>query len=258
MRFAAPVTRMLASVRSVDEARVALAGGADVIDLKEPLAGPLGAVPASVAAEVVRLVDGRAPVSAAVGDLPASPALLRAAVEQMAATGVSFVKVGLFGRGPFDAYLEGLAPLARLGVAMVAVLFADCGPDFGLLGSIAAAGFQGVMLDTADKRGAGLRTHLSDEMSGEFVRRARRLRLFAGLAGSLTADDIVPLLRLRPDYLGFRGALCVGQARGSALDPDAVAAVRRRIPAAGLGPAMPAGPSVRPESPRAPRTRTPA
>ena len=35
-------TRLLVSVRSADEAEAAIAGGADVIDVKEPSHGPLG------------------------------------------------------------------------------------------------------------------------------------------------------------------------------------------------------------------------
>ena len=35
--------KLLVSVRSADEARAALAGGADLIDVKEPAHGPLGA-----------------------------------------------------------------------------------------------------------------------------------------------------------------------------------------------------------------------
>ena len=59
--------RLLVSVRDADEAEEALAGGADWIDLKEPLDGPLGAVSTARAREVVQCVTGRAPTSAAAG-----------------------------------------------------------------------------------------------------------------------------------------------------------------------------------------------
>ena len=42
------MTALLASVRSVAEAELALAGGADVIDLKDPSQGALGALPLSL------------------------------------------------------------------------------------------------------------------------------------------------------------------------------------------------------------------
>ena len=60
---------LLVSVRSAAEALTALAGGADVIDVKEPNRGSLGAADDNTISDIVRAVDGRAPVSAALGEL---------------------------------------------------------------------------------------------------------------------------------------------------------------------------------------------
>ena len=59
------MTRLLVSVRSAAEAEAALAGGAALIDVKEPDRGALGRADDAVIADVVRAVAGRAPVSAA-------------------------------------------------------------------------------------------------------------------------------------------------------------------------------------------------
>jgi uncharacterized protein (UPF0264 family) len=74
---------LLVSVRSAAEAEAALAGGAGLIDVKEPARGALGRADAAVIAAVVRAVGGRRPVSAALGELaeggaasPRSQALL--------------------------------------------------------------------------------------------------------------------------------------------------------------------------------------
>ena len=69
----AVMTRLLVSVRSAAEAEAALRGGADVIDVKEPGRGPLGRADDAVIADVVRLVAGRRPVSAALGELCRDP-----------------------------------------------------------------------------------------------------------------------------------------------------------------------------------------
>jgi len=66
-----PSPQLLVSVRSADEARAALAGGADLIDVKEPSRGPLGAADSEVIGDVLRAVDGRVPVSAALGEFVA-------------------------------------------------------------------------------------------------------------------------------------------------------------------------------------------
>ena len=212
------MTKMLASVRSLDEALIALEGGADLIDLKEPSRGALGALDHAAVRICVQAIRGRRPVSATIGDLPAmEPRSMVNAVERMAATGVDFVKIGFFfhrrARECATA-LTGLATHARL----VAVLFADESSDPGLLDELAAAGFAGAMLDTAHKSGKTLRDWRNAQELADFVDRCRRLGLIAGLAGSLKRDDIAPLLRLTPDYLGFRGALCQNGDRSHVLD----------------------------------------
>ena len=63
------MTALLVSVRSAAEAEAALAGGAALIDVKEPARGALGRADDAVIADVVRAVAGRAPVSAALGEL---------------------------------------------------------------------------------------------------------------------------------------------------------------------------------------------
>ena len=86
------------------------------------------------------------------------------------------------------------------------------------------------MLDTAAKHGRNLRQLLDAERLGWFTRWCRERALLCGLAGSLTLGDIDALLETRPDYLGFRTALCAGGERAGVLDEAAVAAVRARIP----------------------------
>ena len=90
------------------------------------------------------------------------------------------------------------------------------------------------MLDTARKRGPRLTALLSTAALGAFVQAAHTNGLICGLAGSVTADDIAGLSRLRPDYLGFRGALCGGAAREAALSLAAAEQVRACIDAAAL------------------------
>ncbi len=102
----------LASVRSCAEARLALAGGADIIDVKEPSAGALGSVDRPTLAGIIRTLQGCRPVSATIGDVSLVPENIVARVTETAATGVDIVKIGIFS-GDLDATLDALAPLAR-------------------------------------------------------------------------------------------------------------------------------------------------
>ena len=59
---------LLVSVRSAEEARAAFDGGATLIDIKDPARGSLGRADAAVIATVIEAVNGRRPVSAALGE----------------------------------------------------------------------------------------------------------------------------------------------------------------------------------------------
>ena len=113
---------------------------------------------------------------------------------------------------------------------LVAVLFADLGPDFELLPRLARAGFAGALLDTAHKGKGRLLEHFDIGALSAFVERCHALGLEAGLAGSLEAPDVPRLLVTGADVLGFRGALCAGHDRRSAIDAQAVALIRDLIP----------------------------
>ena len=90
------MTKMLASVTGLAEAEIAIAGGADIVDLKDPTAGALGAVATETIRQVVTSVAGRCATSAVCGDLPMVPEAIRVKVEEIAATGVDYVKIGFF------------------------------------------------------------------------------------------------------------------------------------------------------------------
>lgn len=221
------MTLMLASVTSPAEAEAVWAGGADIIDLKEPAAGALGRLPDSVLRATLATVAGRRPTSATIGDLPLAPAPILAAVRAMAETGVDIVKLGLFA-GDAAATLAALGAATCAGIRLVAVFFADRRPDLDLVARCADAGFHGVMLDTSDKRGGSLMHHLPPAELGRFIARARGRGLLAGLAGSLAAADVPALLPLAPDFLGFRSALTLGP-REAPLDAAAVVGLRALI-----------------------------
>lgn len=199
---------MLASVTDVAEARVAWAAGADIIDLKEPVKGALGALPPSVCAAVVQALGVDVLVSAALGD---DPSYFREGSRKISAVGVRLVKLGMHLHRPISLIsLESLlSELRDAGVCPVIVWLIESGiPGAGILRNLAAAGAWGTMLDTAEKVGGSLPARVPESRLRSFVRDARAAGLCIGLAGGLCAADVPQLIALEPDYLGFRGALC--------------------------------------------------
>ncbi|MBI4697060.1 MAG: hypothetical protein HY749_23905 [Gammaproteobacteria bacterium] len=222
------MTALLTSVRDLAEAELALGAGSEWLDLKEPRDGALGRVAPEVARDVVRWVAGRVPVSATIGDCWDEPECFAERAAEMAATGVSHVKIGLYARDLTAKTGRALAA-ATAACPIIAVCFAEEPPAARDVARLAAAGLRGVMLDTAEKQAGSLRSLLAESALREFVTTARGAGLLTGLAGSLSLADVPPLLALGPDYLGFRGALCVGQAREAMLSADAVAAVKAAV-----------------------------
>jgi len=221
------MTKMLASVNSVDEALLALAAEVDIIDLKQPERGALGALDTALVEEIVGVIDRRRPVSATIGDLPMQPQLIADGVADMAATGVDYVKIGFFPGGDTFATIEKLSAFAKQGAALIAVLFADQQPEHALLPALKTGRFAGVMLDTADKSKGSLTQLMTKTEIEHFVTQAKSLGLLCGLAGSLRQRDVAELLLVQPDYLGFRGALCVGHERTARLSREAIARLRQ-------------------------------
>lgn len=209
--------RLLASVADLQEAELAASKHVDFIDLKNPQAGALGALPLRTLAEIASRLGGKHTLSATIGDLPMQPQLL---VENAAAvfeTGVDIVKIGFFGSAGHVECIHALHQLARK-TRLIAVLLADQSPDFSLIPQFAAAGFYGVMLDTAEKRAGRLTGVMPSESLRQFVDDVRSHGLLCGLAGSLQVEDVTQLAPLQPDYLGFRGAVCFGHDRQGRLD----------------------------------------
>ena len=222
------MTLFLASVKDAAEAELALQAEADIIDLKDPVHGALGAVPPEIARAAVAAIAGRTPVSMTIGDMPMLPERVHAAVVERESCGADYIKLGLFPGGDPKAVFQRLHPLAAK-LRLVIVVFADCCPSFDPVAAAAGMGAAGIMLDTINKGSGALTDHVGPKALAAFVSQARRAGLAVGLAGSLRAEHIRALLQLEPDLLGFRGALSRGR-RSDAIDFEACVTVRALIP----------------------------
>ena len=219
------MTGMLASVNSLKEALIALQADVDIIDLKQPELGALGALDTQqVTAIVTRLAHSK-PISATIGDLPMQADLIVNAVKDMADTGVNYIKIGFFPGQDWHEVIVALQLFTQKSLKLIAVLFADQQPDFETIEQFSLAGFAGVMLDTMNKSNGSLTQVMSLDEIQNFVKTTQQHQLLCGLAGSLRKGDITALLPLKADYLGFRGALCADHQRTAELDPTALQAI---------------------------------
>lgn len=222
---------LLVSVRSVEEARAALAGGAAILDVKEPDRGPLGRADPEVWRAVRQAVPPEIPVSVALGELAdwrgdaASPGDFE---------GIALRKLGLAGAGPNWADAWARARLdGRGGPPWVAVVYADWrradSPPPGEIveAALAVPDCVGLLIDTWEK---GTPSPLGPSWL-PLLRQIRAGGRFVALAGGLEESAIVRLAPLEPDVFAVRGAACGRGDRRGTIDPTRVAALVR---AAGL------------------------
>jgi uncharacterized protein (UPF0264 family) len=227
------MTKLLISVTSIDEAKIAYENGADIIDLKDPNQGALGALPVEIVRDVVVLVNNlegaRVKTSATIGDVPMEPDLIHQYVIKLLDTHVDYIKIGFFECNDYQPILEAMRQVTQLGIKLIAVFFAEFKYPAELLSSIKSAGFAGVMLDTAKKNGRTLFDQYPKEQLEEFAVVASELGLLFGFAGSLKLQHVALLKVINPTYIGFRGGVCVDDERKKSLDVDKVTAIRKTL-----------------------------
>ena len=219
--------QLLVSVRSADEVGSALAGGADIIDAKEPDRGSLGAVDRDVLSRILQRVPDDRGVSVALGDV-SRPEEVGAAIhglELPQRTSRTYLKLGFAGvRSPDQIGLlieHAVSVTSRMAAPfrIVAVAYADSEragtmPPALILSLAEAAGAAAVLLDTHGKDGRGLLEWLPSGTLVGWVAQARQAGLLAALAGSLRPGDLALVGRAHPDVVGVRGAVCSGGRQG--------------------------------------------
>ncbi len=211
------MTQLLISVKNLEEAKLAFAAGVDIIDLKDPNEGALGALDLTVTREIVQQVNEHTVVSATVGELHATIEVLVTDVQSRADVGIDIVKIAVSSLFMQDGFFDEITPLTKKGIKLVAVFFADDATDLDILPKLKNAGFYGAMLDTRDKRKNLLQVQ-SLQALHLFTQQCLYSQLRSGLAGSLQPQHIDLLKELNPTYLGFRGGVCENAQRRSNLN----------------------------------------
>ncbi len=231
--------RLLVSPMNIEEAHAALAGGADILDVKNPKEGSLGAnFPWAIRA-IADLARGRVPVSATIGDLEFKPGTASLAALGAAVSGAEYIKAGLLGvKTPAQAeeMLEGIVRAVKdfdpekkvVASGYSDYIRAGCISPMLLPAAAAKAGADLVMVDTAVKDGKPTFDFMSENVLADFIKLGHASGLEVALAGSIGFDHLKLLKRLQPDIIGVRGIACGGDRR-SAIRSDLVEKVKQAL-----------------------------
>ena len=216
--------KLLISPLNEKEASEAIAGGADIIDVKNPQEGALGANFPWVIKRIREITPKNVKVSCTLGEIPNLPGSISLAALGAASLGVDYIKVGLYGfKTPEEAVflLQNVNKAAKEcnpKIKVVATGYADAerisALDPMLIPEIASkAQVDLAMIDTAVKDGKNIFNFLTAKQLEKFVDEAHKLGLEAALAGSLRKQDLPMVYGLGADVAGLRGAACTNSDR---------------------------------------------
>jgi len=232
--------RLLVSVRAGDEVAAALAGGADIIDAKEPARGSLGPVSPEVLQAIAARVPPPVPLSVALGDFT-EPDAVRLAVAGVKVPGrraPTYVKLGFAGERSEAAVTSLVAAAVDAAAAtparpiVVPVAYADHenagspAPE-DLLRAAMSAGGRAFLIDTCMKDGRALLGWIALERLRRLSADARSAGMLLAIAGSLDLAALDHLAGIA-DVIGVRGAACRGGREGS-VEAALVRRVRDRL-----------------------------
>ena len=226
---------LLISPINHDEAVESIEGGADIVDVKNPKEGSLGANFPWVIKDIRELTPDDMLVSATLGDVPYKPGTVSLAAMGALVSGADYIKVGLYGPSNYEEGLEVMKNVVKTvkDTNPDATVVASGYADAHRVGAVSPwdipkvardSGADIAMLDTAVKDGHTLFDYLDIDDCKKFTEEAHSYGLKVALAGSVKKDQLKPL------YDIGRGAACVGGDRNTGhIDRTAVAELKELV-----------------------------
>jgi len=213
--------KLLVSPINIEEAKAAYNGGADIIDVKNPKEGSLGANFPWVIRSVKEAM-GKTPVSATIGDMNYKPGTASLAALGAAVAGADYVKVGLFDIQTTEQAIDMVEHVVKSvkdydpGKKVVISGYADYKRIYGA---------DVAMMDTGIKDGRSTFEFMTNEELSQFVESAHDLGLVTAIAGNIKFEDIETINQIGPDIIGIRGCVCGGD-RNSTIQQKLVEELR--------------------------------
>jgi hypothetical protein len=233
------MTMMMVSVQDVEEARQAVAGGADIVDVKNLKELIVGSNFPPVIKEVRAAFPRSIHVSVTLGAVPNQAGTVSLAVYGAAAMAATSVKVGFVGTDYPTALRilqESRRALAGFDTKLIAATFADShlyesGLDPKLVVRLAQESHcDGTLIDTLTKDGRNLFDFIDEKTLKSLVVEGKELGMSTALSGALRLENLDTLMRINPDIVGVRGAVCSdGDRFGGKVVASAVAKLKKEL-----------------------------
>ena len=229
---------LMVSVQDLYEAKQALKGGADIVDVKNLQEALVGSAHPNVVKQIRDEVPSAHHASVTLGVVPDQIGTVSMAVYAAGTLDATSVKVG-FMVSEYSVALETLLAakeaLAGTQTKLIGSLFADNllydgGIDPDLMVKLAKEGqCDGFLIDTLVKDGRNLFDFVPEERLKEMVLEGKELGMSTALSGHLKMSDLDELSRVNPDIVGVRGAVCQKGDRDSRVHWESVADFKKQL-----------------------------
>ena len=212
------MTKILASIKDVNEAKVISKFDFDIIDVKNINDGALGYV-GDYSLEKINQIFSSHKLSVTAGNDP-SPLTKKQLrrVEFLEQLDIEYIKIGIFDINLLHEHSSFLEIIKDFTIKTVGVIFADLINNKREIEKILELNYAGLMIDTASKNNLPTLDILSSNTLKFFVESCKDSNKFCGISGSLTPIRFEDALSLQPDFIGLRGALCSNSNRED-IDP---------------------------------------
>jgi (5-formylfuran-3-yl)methyl phosphate synthase len=250
--------RLLVSVRNPAEFQIAVAAQTDIIDVKDPDRGPLGAPSADLLSAISITATQQATtshLSVALGEWwdwdPGARPATSMTTSQMISHGVPssdpptvpaafrWAKLGLSRTQTHPDWVSRWVAVrnrinqrAQGPLEWIAVVYADASaaqsaPAAEIIDAAAETGCVGVLVDTFDKTGPRLSDCRAQLQIDRLRERTAERGLLLALAGRVQDSDASWLVNSGCDIVGVRSAVCEGQQRNAPISAAAIERFRR-------------------------------
>ena len=220
--------KILGSIKNTEEASIISKFNFDIIDIKNIDDGALG----YVGDEEVKSISGKInhkTLSVTAGNqIHPNTKTMMNRLQLLSTLGIKYIKIGIFDIELIKEHVSFLEKTSLYNIKKVGVLFADQKLDLTKIKNICDLNYDGFMIDTIHKSSYCTLDILDNNLINEFVSECHKLKKFCGLAGSMTFKNIENAMSFKPDFIGYRGALCTSANRNN-LDGSKCASIIKKV-----------------------------
>ncbi len=228
---------LMVSVQDLQEAKHAIKGEADIVDVKNLQEALVGSAHPVLVKQVRGLVPLEQHASVTLGVVPKQVGTVAMAVYTAGILNATSVKVGFMNTEyslAKEILLASKEALEGSETKLIGSLFADSeisdGIDPGLMQDLAVDGnCDGWLIDTITKDGRNLFDFMEESQLRDLVFSGKKMGISTALSGHLKLQNLDEISRINPDIVGVRGAVCAKQDRSKGVYWESVKEFKRQL-----------------------------